>query len=138
MRLVNTLRGTGYLAVAALGLALNGQVLATPDDDVVIVRHSTRQIEPTTQEQVVSLARRVSYADLDLSTSSGAKQLEVRVHQVASSLCDELERRSVSLPNSAETVACVNGAVADGMEHARAAIAAAEKRTRTSGAATSR
>lgn len=131
MRLITTLRGAGYIAVTALGLVLSGQVLAASADDIVISSKAPRQIWPSAKEQVMSLTRHVSYADLDLSTSSGAKQLEMRVSDAANSLCVELERRTTSFPNSTERLTCVKGAVADGMEHARAAIAAAEKRIRT-------
>jgi UrcA family protein len=132
MRLLNC------LAVAALGLGLSWQALAAPSDNIVIVTQSPWHPEPSARNQVFSLTRQVSYADLDLSTYSGAKQLEERVHAAASTLCNELERRSVLLPDSAERQACVKGAVSDGMEHARAAIVAAEKRARTAGVAVSR
>ena len=137
MCLTNSLPTRGFFAVAALGLVLSGQALATPQDDIVIVSPSVRQIGPRAQDQVVSLTRHVSFADLDLSTSSGAKQLEVRVHEAANALCIELERKSALSPNFTERFTCVNGAVANGMEHARAVIAAAEKRTRTAGLTTS-
>ncbi len=138
MRVITTLRSAGYLAATALGLALSGAVPAASAEDVVITTQSPRQIWPSGREQIVSLTRRVSYADLDLSTYSGAKQLEVRVNQAANSLCEELERRAASFPNSAERLTCVKGAVADGMEHARAVIAAAEKRSHMAAVATSR
>ena len=127
MRLINTVRGAGYMAVAALGLALSGPTFAAPDD-IVIVTTTPRLIGPRAGDQTVSLTRRISYADLDLSTSSGAKQLELRVQDVAHTLCNDLERRSALSPNMDERRACVDGAVADGMEHARAAIAAAARR----------
>jgi UrcA family protein len=134
MRLVKIV-GTSYLAVAALGLVPGGQALAAPDEDVVIIQ-SAGQIGPRAGDQIVSLTRRVSYADLDLTTPSGAKQLELRVQEVAHTVCEELERRSPSSPNSEERLTCVKGAVADGMGHARAAIAAAGKRTHTAAVAT--
>jgi len=133
MRLVTTLRGVSYLAVAAVGFALGGRGVIKKKDDVVIATQPSRHYGQATGEQTVSLTQRVSYSDLDLSTYSGAKQLELRVHQVANTLCDELERRTLSLSDSGERRACVNGAVADGMEHARAAIAAAEKRLHVAG-----
>ncbi len=136
MPLINTLRGTSILAVAAVGFFLSGETLAAAEEDIVIVTQSAQRIGPSARDQIVSLTRHVSYADLDLSTYSGAKQLEGRVNEAANSLCDELERRSALLHNSAERMTCVKGAVADGMEHAHAAIAAAEKRTRTAGVAT--
>jgi len=133
MRLVTTFRGMRYLVAAALGFVLGGNAVAASGDDVVIVTQPSRQIRQGMAEQVASLTQHISYADLDLSTDSGAKQLEVRVHQVANTLCDEIERRTLSLSDSGERRACVNGAVADGMEHARAAIAAAEKRIHPAG-----
>jgi UrcA family protein len=137
MRIVNTSRAASYLAIAALGVALSQPTTAAPSDDLVVITQSASRRAPGTTDQVVSLTQHVSYADLDLSTTSGAKQLALRVHQVANSLCDELERRS-ALPDLAETLACVKGAVTDGMEHARAAIAAADKRSRAAGVTTSR
>ena len=138
MRVITTLRGAGCLAVTALGWVLSGQALAASADDIVITSQTPRQIWPSMRDQTVSLTRHVSYADLDLSTSSGAKQLEMRVNEVANSLCEELGRRVAALPNAAERLTCVKEAVADGMGRARAAIAAAEKRTRTAAIATSR
>jgi UrcA family protein len=137
MRLASFLRATSYLAVAALGLALGGQASATQGDDVVIVTQSPRQLGPRAQDPIVSLTGRISYADLDLSTGTGAAQLEVRVHEAANTLCDELARRASLLPNIGERLACVRGAVANGMDHARAAIAVAGRRTRTAAGATS-
>jgi UrcA family protein len=138
MRFTTTWRSAGYLAVTSLGLALSGQAAAAAADDVVISTQPPRQVWHSAPDQLVSLTRRVSYADLDLSTSSGAKQLEMRVNEAANSLCQELERRVASFPDLAERLTCVKGAVADGMEHARAAISAAEKRIRTAGVPASR
>lgn len=137
MRLVDTLRGVSYLAAAALGIALSGPAPADTGSDVVIVTQAPR-LGPGAGDQIVSLTRRVSYADLDLSTYSGAKQLEERVHEVANTLCGELERRSASFPNAVARQACIKGAVADGMEHVRAAVAASQSRTHTVGLAAPR
>ena len=138
MRFTTTWRRAGYLTVTTLGFVLSGQAPAAAPEDVVISTQSPRQVSHSAPDQLVSVTRRVSYADLDLSTSSGAKQLEMRVNEAANSLCEELERRVASFPNLTERLTCVKGAVADGMEHARAAISAAEKRIRTAGVAASR
>jgi UrcA family protein len=82
----------------------------------------------------VSASRRVSYADLDVSTYSGATALVNRVRDAAKSVC-----KYIAVEESASTDGdppCVKGAMQVGMQRARLAIAAAEARAKTRGAST--
>jgi UrcA family protein len=75
--------------------------------------------------ELVSLTRRVSYADLDLKTQIGAAELEKRVNETAQAACKQLDDLyPLTAPGGPS---CVKGAVEDAMTQARAAIAAAAK-----------
>jgi UrcA family protein len=77
--------------------------------------------------ELVTLTRRVSYADLDLTTQSGAAELEKRVNETAQAACKQLDDLYPLTAPGGQS--CVKGAVEDAMEQARAAIAAAGKKT---------
>lgn len=78
---------------------------------------------------LISISQRVSYADLNLATVSGAQEMEARVRNTAKALCEKLEQRYPLSGNNAET--CVKNAVSKGMADVRIAIEAAEKKART-------
>jgi len=78
---------------------------------------------------VISISQRVSYADLNLATASGSREMEARVRDTAKALCEKLEERYPLSGNSVET--CVKNAVDKGLADVRAASAAAEKKART-------
>jgi UrcA family protein len=78
---------------------------------------------------VISISQRVSYADLNLATASGSREMEARVRNTAKALCEKLEQRYPLSGTSVET--CVRNAVDKGMADVRAASAAAEKKART-------
>ncbi|MDB6010094.1 MAG: hypothetical protein JWL65_2344 [Gammaproteobacteria bacterium] len=71
-----------------------------------------------------SFERAVSYANLDLSTSSGATELKNRVRETAREACDELSAADpLDAPDDDGT--CVSEATAGAMKQVTAAIAAA-------------
>jgi UrcA family protein len=71
-----------------------------------------------------SFERAVSYANLDLSTSSGATELKNRVRETAREACDELSAADpLDAPDDDGT--CVREATAGAMKQVTAAIAAA-------------
>jgi UrcA family protein len=80
-------------------------------------------------DQVISVSQRVSYADLNLATTAGSREMEQRVRTTAKALCEKLQQKYVFSGTTAET--CFRNAVDKGMADVRTAIAAAEKKART-------
>jgi UrcA family protein len=73
----------------------------------------------------LSIVYRVSYADLNIATHSGAVELEKRIRDSATEACKQLKEL---YPDTSEgQTPCVEGAVKNAMEQAKKAIAAAEK-----------
>lgn len=71
-----------------------------------------------------SFQRAVSYANLDLSTSSGAAELQKRVRETAKEACETLSAADpLDAPDDDGT--CVRDATAGAMKQVTAAIAAA-------------
>jgi UrcA family protein len=71
----------------------------------------------------VSLSYKVSYADLDLATSAGAKALEERVKAASLAACKEITRL---YPNaSPDDSACAKKAATEAMVKVRELVAAA-------------
>jgi UrcA family protein len=78
--------------------------------------------------ELVSLTRRVSYADLDLVTSSGAAELEKRVNETAKAACKQLdELYPLTAPGGP---ACVKSAVDEAMVEVRTAVSAAQAKAK--------
>jgi UrcA family protein len=75
--------------------------------------------------ELYSLVSKVSYADLNLATHSGAVELEKRIKLSAHNVCSQLRKL---YPDSVETdPPCVQAATKNAMAQANQAIAAAEK-----------
>ena len=73
----------------------------------------------------VTIRSRVSYADLDLTTATGALELENRIRATAESNCKKLE---VQFPaEGSSDAACVKNAVDAAMQEARKVIDAKRK-----------
>jgi len=72
--------------------------------------------------KLVELRHRVSYADLDLKSDSGADSLRKRVHEVARNLCADLDRM---YPPAETDGACKRKAEDAAAPQIEAAIAAA-------------
>lgn len=74
----------------------------------------------------VTAERRVSFADISLTTDSGVKVMETRIRDAARSACNELEQK---YPVSAGPQDCYDKAVAAAMADAQRAIDAAKRNT---------
>ena len=125
---------TPSIAMATIGcLALTGISMAqVPEITVEAPYHrpaSAAKPGPGSKEALpeVAIDYKVHYADLDLSTHSGAVQLEKRIRDAATQACQQL---AVLYPGSTEGIgkdSCVEGATRKAMADANQAIAAAEK-----------
>jgi UrcA family protein len=120
-----------HIAIAAIGcLAPAGTILAQGAQEIVVEAAqapAAPQTGPGSRERlpVVSVDWRVNYSDLDLSTHSGATELQNRIRNSATQACQQLARL---YPNSTESKGgCVENATKNAMEQANKAIAAAEK-----------
>lgn len=118
------------LGVAAIGaLLINGAVVAAEPDAEVVIQSSPQVHRTPYAERLVSITRTVSYADLDLVRHSDVRTLERRINDEAVSICEKLDRL-YGMAGSDYT-RCIREAVRGAMVEARAAIAKAEKRSRT-------
>lgn len=110
-------------AVAGLAASLPGMAQQAPE---VIVE--APHLESTTVKgaQALTIVYRVSYADLNLATHTGASELEKRIKDSATKACTQLQKlyaTSVEPP-------CSQAAIKNAMAQADKAIAAAEKGAR--------
>src|SRR5262252_489873 len=116
---------TPHIAMATIGcLALTGIAVEAPYHRPA----SAAKPAPGAKEALpeVSVDYKVHYADLDLSTHSGATQLEKRIRDAATQACQQL---ATLYPASTEGVgkdSCVESATKKAMAEANQAIAAAE------------
>jgi UrcA family protein len=125
---------TPHIALATIGcLALSGIAMAqVPEITVEAPYHrpaSAAKPAPGAKEALpeVSVDYKVHYADLDLSTHSGAVELEKRIRDAATQACTQL---AVLYPASTEGAgkdSCVETATRKAMAEANKAIATAEK-----------
>lgn len=121
------------LLFGLLLLTVAGSVHAQPAEEITVtVPRTVRQtiisgysasthapIEETT------IARTVSYADLNLSRTADAKELKSRVKSAAHDLCAELDK---IYPFEGKDPNCVGETYAKALVHVDAAIAEAERR----------
>lgn len=80
--------------------------------------------------EIVQLTRRVSYADLDLTTHRGALDLETRINDTAKAACKQLDTLyplGTTEGSGKGGKSCVKDAVDGAMVQAKASIAAAQK-----------
>jgi UrcA family protein len=120
--------GTLYIASVAC-LAVSAIGLAQQRSEVEVV---APHVEKTTQPgamgkkmPAMSIDYKVSYADLNLATHSGAVELEKRIRESAARACEQLAKL---YPETTEgNPPCVEGAVKHAMVEANRAIAAAEQ-----------
>jgi UrcA family protein len=125
-------RITLVAAAAAVAVAY-GAAAAEPMTEVIVeaprVVHSTDRVRPVGgQIDIASVRYRVSYADLNLATHTGAVALEERVNDAAKRACKQLE--TAAAPNATAVAGdppCLKTAVDGAMKQVREAVAAAEK-----------
>ena len=111
------------------GLALSGVSVAQQTPEVIVeaphVEMTTQTGEMGRKMPAMSISYRVSYADLNLATHSGAVELERRIKESATKACEQLRKL---YPETTEgNPPCVDGAVKAAMAHANKAIVVAEK-----------
>ena len=121
---------TGAL-VSAAALAAEPQ---TEEEVVVQAERPTKQVLPRTAGAVsgvpvvqYELRYRVSYADLDLATSTGANSLKTRVQAAAQSACADLDKL---YPIADPDRSCASKAEEGAMARVNEAIAAAQGKVR--------
>lgn len=90
-----------------------------------LVRHEVDRTNAGSRVELVSLTRRVSYADLDLKSHANVVELEKRIENVAKEACEQLA--GVFPLSESSTADCVEDAIDGTMEHVRAAIEAAAR-----------
>jgi UrcA family protein len=123
------------LALVMFGtLAFSGAALAQETEDGFIVSSSrvsglAHGSIPGVREEVISISQRVSYADLNLTSTEGSREMEARVIRTARTLCEKLDQKNPLAGVQMET--CIRKTVNKGMADVRAATVAAEKKQRT-------
>lgn len=124
--------GAPRLALIVIGLAIaSGPAIAQEVKEVIVEapRAVVRKVERTNTGapvEILTLTRRVSYADLDLSKSADAATLETRINDTAKDSCTQLDKM-IPLLGRSDDGDCVKKAVDGAMVQAKAAIAAAQK-----------
>ena len=128
--------GSHFSASRAIRLSLQGGVLAIAASaamaqplEVVTVEAARATTVGQTMHGVpideITIRSRVSYADLDLTTASGALELENRIRATAESSCKKLD---VQFPaEGSSEAACIKNAVEAAMQEARKVIDAKRK-----------
>ena len=117
------------LALAAVGVISSGLAFAQPPQEITITGERASRVvgrSSTTGAPIeeLTLSRKVSYADLDLSSSVGASELEKRINDTAKALCERLD----VLSTSSSAPGCVKHAAEPALAEAHAAIVAAQQR----------
>jgi len=118
--------GTGVLAamISAGGVyAQAPEGVTVTGSRVVTAKIGQSNIGATINE--VTLAYRISYADLDLSSGNGQAMLEKRVREAADAACKEISRSHPGAQPS--DVECARKATDGAMVQVREVIAAARK-----------
>ena len=79
--------------------------------------------------EVITVSHVMSYSNIDISTSSGAKVLEQRIEDAAKAACQDIDKLypTPMRPPVNATPSCEKAATDAAMIRAKAAIAAAEK-----------
>ena len=126
-----------WLVCGGLGFALGTNIaLADPAARAadVIVQANSSEITVTRLAQgspvhVVSLARRVSYGDLNLNTPTASAELERRISDAAVDVCKRLDERFPdATPNGR---ACIETTVKDALRKVHAGESNAQRRAPT-------
>jgi len=109
---------TGLAIVAGSAIAQPMEVVTVEAARSAVVGQSTYGV-PIREIRIQS---RVSYADLDLTSASGALQLENRIKETAKATCEQIK---VDIPaEGSSQAACVKDAVDGAMKEAQKVIEA--------------
>jgi len=119
------------MALAA-GALVGGGALAQQMNEIIVESspvHVERAPGPagaTVHYDLISVKYAVIYSDLDLSTHSGAMELENRINAAAKKGCAAIDKEYPLATSAASDKPCVKTAVDGAMVKAHEAIAAAE------------
>ena len=114
-----TLIAAGCTLAAAAAVAQPMEIVTVEAAQVITVGRSGTTGAPIKE---ITIKSQVSYADLDLTTDAGAKELEKRIRDTATSTCNDIR---VDFPSDGSTVEkCIKDAVDGGMAQANTVIAA--------------
>jgi UrcA family protein len=121
------------IALLALGTVAAGAAMAADSIEEITVQGSrmTREVVGRAHStgapiELVTLTRHTSYADLDLSTYSGATELRRRVESTAKAACEELDKLFPLTPTRENSRTCLRQAIDGTTAQIQAAIDAAE------------
>lgn len=116
-------------ALTGVALAIAASATLAQPMEVVTVEAARATTVGQTMHGVpideVTIRSRVSYADLDLTTASGAQELENRIRATAESSCKKLDVKFPAEGSSEAT--CIKNAVEAAMQEARKVIDAKRK-----------
>jgi UrcA family protein len=122
---------TVKLTAIAAGLTIfSGASFAQQPAEVVVeaarpqVTHSSANGVPI---DVITIRHRVSYKDIDISTTSGAEVLKQRIKDAAKEACKDIGKLYPNVFVSSGVAECEKAAIDDGMVQANTAIANARK-----------
>ncbi len=128
---MNKINFSNRTSLLVAGLALVGGVMAAEQPTEITITASGEAKVVVGRSaygapiELVTLTRHVSYADLDLSKSAGAAELEKRIDQTAKDACKELDNRYPFEPKMAGE--CVRSATKEAMEQVHAVVAKAKQ-----------
>ena len=131
---ISTLRAMQLAVVAAGAVMASAAALAAATPEVTVEAARQAKVEVIERSasgvttQLITLTRRVSYKDLNLTIVAGENELTKRVNDTAKSACKELDDLYPLTRSPAESAACVKKATDDAMVQVRAAITAAGAR----------
>jgi UrcA family protein len=123
-----------WLVCGGLGLALGTNfALADKAADLLVQADGSEitvtRVAPGSPVHVVSLARRVSYGDLNMDTPIASAELERRISDAAVDICKRLDERFPDAkPNGR---ACIETAVKDALRKVHVAEMNAQRKART-------
>jgi UrcA family protein len=119
------MRTTNCIPLVAGLVIVSGSVIAQPMEVVTVEAARTTLVGQSKYGvpiREVTIQSRVSYADLDLTSASGALQLENRIKETAKATCEQIK---VAIPaEDSSQAACVKNAVDGAMTEARKVIEA--------------
>ena len=131
----NVLSSRGlWLVCGALGLALVANIALADKAADLLVQADGSEITVTRLAQgspvhAVSLARRVSYGDLNMDTPIASAELERRISDAAVDICKRLDERFPDArPNGR---ACIEAAVKDALRKVHVGELNAQRKART-------
>jgi UrcA family protein len=131
----NVLSSRGlWLVCGGLGFALSTHAALADKAADLLVQANGSEITVTRVAQgspvhVVSLARRVSYGDLNMNTPTASAELERRISDAAVEVCKRLDERFPdATPNGR---ACIETAVKDALRKVQAGEMNARRKART-------